>query len=161
MVHFIPFWSFRNNALPEHKGKWIHRRAVISVWQRVGGKVHSGCKPNIRYVRLHLLLCSGFSQERTVGISCSYWCWRHQGSSALRSPTNISGISSDLATAVFLPCYLSFMKGIWGAWKVLSWLPTRGRLSCNCDLGIPWEIWGLFSVAYKSSGLVFTGNYSE
>lgn len=129
MVHFIPLWSFRNNVLPEHKGKWIHRWAVISVRQHVGGKVHSGSKSNIKYVRLHLLLCSGFPQKRSVESSCHNWCWRHQGNAALRSSASISGFSSDLASALSPLCHLSFMKGIWGNYKILSWLPTRGRLS--------------------------------
>lgn len=65
MVHFIPSWPFRNNVLPEYKGKWTYGWTTSSVWQHVGGKVHSDCRPNIRCVRLHLLLCSGFAQARS------------------------------------------------------------------------------------------------
>ena len=50
MVHSIPSWSFRNNVLTEYKGKWTYGLTVNSVWQHVGGKVHSDCRPNTRYV---------------------------------------------------------------------------------------------------------------
>lgn len=164
MVHFIPFWSFRNNVLQEHKRKRIHRWAVISVWQHVGGKVHSGCRQNIKYVRLHILLCSGFSQERSVENSCHYWCWRHRRSAALRSPANISGISSDLATTLFFPPSLLHERNLRHLEKSFPDCPLEvGWAGLTVILGsqIPQEIWGLLSVAYNSSGLVYIGNYSE
>lgn len=163
MVHFIPFWSFRNNVLQEHKGKWTHRWAINSVRQHVGGKVHSGCRQNIRCVRLHLLLCSVFLRKGGWRTAATI------GAEGTREaqPWELQPVLQ--AFPVIWPLllfshHLSFVKGIWGIWKVLSWLPLEvGWAGLTVILGsqIPREIWGLLSVAYNSSGLVYIGNYSE
>lgn len=134
MVHFIPLWSFGNNVLPEHKGKWIRRWAVISVWQHVGGKVHSGCKSNIRYVRLHLLLGQVFLRKGVWRTTATI------GAEGTREaqPWDLQPISQTFAVIwPLLFFYPSLFHGRNPENHVVSWLLTRGRLSWfNCDLGI-------------------------